>query len=85
MDKTLRNTFVGIVATIAIAVVSAWVQLNTRISVLEVQVDNDHAMFIKSEKRMEELLDKVDIIKDEVTKLSTKIEENERSNKNDNR
>ena len=41
MDKGIRNTLLGVLGTVIIAFVGAWVQLNSRISILEVQVNND--------------------------------------------
>lgn len=49
MDKTLRNTFIGILATIVITFLGAWIQLNSRIAVLEVQVQNDREILQHSQ------------------------------------
>lgn len=49
MDKTLRNTLIGMTGSAFIAIAGAWVQLNSRISILEVQVNNDHQLFIDSQ------------------------------------
>ena len=74
-DNTLRNTLIGIIATTVIAFFAAWVQLNSRISVLEVQVKDDHALFTSNQTEMNELMDKVNDIQNKVTKLSyTKVD-----------
>ena len=74
-DNTLRNTLIGIIATTVIAFFAAWVQLNSRISVLEVQVKDDHALFTSNQTAMNELMDKVNDIQNKVTKLSyTKVD-----------
>ena len=74
-DNTLRNTLIGIIATTVIAFFAAWVQLNSRISVLEVQVKDDHALFTSNQAEMNELMDKVNDIQNKVTKLSyTKVD-----------
>lgn len=39
-NKGLRNTIVGSIITIMVAFVASWIQVNNRISILEVQVDN---------------------------------------------
>jgi uncharacterized membrane protein YqgA involved in biofilm formation len=74
MDKTLRNTLIMILATVIIAFIGAWIQINSRISILEVQVQNDHQAFsdqqTKSDKSMKELMDKVNDIQLKVTQLN---------------
>ena len=74
MDKTLRNTLIMILATVIIAFIGAWIQINSRISILEVQVQNDHQAFSdqqdKSDKAMQELMNKVNDIQIKVTQLS---------------
>ena len=55
-------------------IAGAWVQINSRISVLEVQVQNDHDLFVtnqqKAEKDMCLLIDKINDIQLKVTRLS---------------
>ena len=74
MDKGIRNTALTILATIIISFVGAWIQINSRISVLEVQVQNDHGMFIvnqeKASKDMQVLMNKINDIQIKVTQLS---------------
>ena len=74
MDRGIRNTILSILATALIVIAGAWVQINSRISVLEVQVQNDHDMFItnqqKAEKDMCLLIDKISDIQLKVTRLS---------------
>ena len=74
MDKGIRNTILSILATALIVIAGAWVQINSRISVLEVQVQNDHDMFIvnqeKASKDMQVLMNKINDIQIKVTQLS---------------
>ena len=74
MDRGIRNTILSILATALIVIAGAWVQINSRISVLEEQVQNDHDMFItnqqKAEKDMCLLIDKINDIQLKVTRLS---------------
>ena len=74
MDRGIRNTILSILATALIVIAGAWVQINSRISVLEVQVHNDHDMFLtnqqKAEKDMCLLIDKINDIQLKVTRLS---------------
>ena len=74
MDRGLRNTILSILATALIVIAGAWVQINSRISVLEVQVQNDHDMFIvnqeKASKDMQVLMNKINDIQIKVTQLS---------------
>ena len=73
MDKSLRNILITTLATVIIAFIGAWIQINSRISILEVQVNDDHSLFSanqdKSEKDMKELMDKVNDIQIKVTQL----------------
>jgi len=39
MEKGLRNTFIGIIATIIVTFFGAWVNINLRIVELETQAD----------------------------------------------
>lgn len=55
MDKGIRNAMIGVIGSIIIAVAGSWVQLNQRISILEVQVTNDHQLFIGSQEDMKEI------------------------------
>ena len=74
MDRGIRNTILSILATALIVIAGAWVQINSRISVLEVQVQNDHDLFVtnqqKAEKDMCLLIDKINDIRLKVTRLS---------------
>ena len=70
MDKTLRNTLIGMTGAAFIAIAGAWVQLNSRISILEVQVNNDHQLFIDSQDDMKEIKSKLDEINVKVTHLN---------------
>ena len=74
MDKSLRNILITILATVIIAFIGAWIQINSRISILEVQVQNDHQSFSdnqnKSDKTMKELMNKINDIQIKVTQLS---------------
>lgn len=59
MDKATRNTFLSICVTIILAVIAGWAQVNSRISVLEVQVQSDHELYQtnrdKADKDMEQV------------------------------
>ena len=74
MDKGIRNTLIGIIGSVVMVFVGAWVQLNARISVLEVQVNNDHQLFTNNTNRtqddMKEIKDKLEEINVKVTHLN---------------
>ena len=55
MDKGIRNAIIGVIGSIIVAVAGSWVQLNQRISILEVQVMNDHQLFVGSQEDMKEI------------------------------
>lgn len=73
MDKGLRNTLISILGVVLVGFVGAWIQINSRISVVEIQVQNDHDMFIvnqdKASKDMAVLMQKIDDIQIKVTQL----------------
>lgn len=73
MDKGLRNTLISILGVVLIGFVGAWIQINSRISVVEIQVQNDHDMFIvnqdKASKDMAVLMQKINDIQIKVTQL----------------
>ena len=81
MDKTLRNTFIGALFTVAITFLGAWIQINNRIAVLEVQVDNYVKAQTKSDADMEKMMDKITDIQNKVTKLDAQFEIEHNTNK----
>lgn len=74
MDKTLRNTFIGALFTVAIAFLGAWIQINNRIAVLEVQVDNYVKAQTKNDADMEKMMEKIIDIQNKVTKLDAQFQ-----------
>lgn len=78
MSNSIKNTLIGVFLTVAVAFFGAWVQINSRISMLEVQVNDDHVMFQrqtdKYETNMKELMNKVNDIQNKVTELGAKQE-----------
>lgn len=74
MEKGLRNTFIGIIATIIVTFSGAWVNINSRIVALETQADNDHQLFMdnnsKAQSDMKLINDKLDEINIKVTHLN---------------
>lgn len=74
MDKGIRNTLLGVLGTVIIAFVGAWVQLNSRISILEVQVNNDHLLYNENNRKgqedLKEIKAKLDEINVKVTHLN---------------
>lgn len=84
MDKFLNfsKVMASVVSAILIAAVMGWIQLNARISVLEVQVQNDKELYQrnseKADKQMNELMNKVNDIQVKVTELSVKVQEDKR-------
>lgn len=70
MDKGTRNAMIGVIGSIIIAVAGSWVQLNQRISILEVQVTNDHQLFLDSQGDMKEIKDMLGEINVKVSHLN---------------
>ena len=74
MYNGLRNTIVGALITIVVTFVGAWIQVNNRIAVLEVQMDTYVKTQQKNEADMDKMLDKLNDIQSKVTKLNTEFE-----------
>ena len=74
MNSELRNTIVGALITIVITFVGAWIQVNNRIAVLEVQMDTYVKAQQKNDADMDKMLDKLSDIQSKVTKLNTEFE-----------
>lgn len=74
MNSGLRNTIVGALITIVITFVGAWIQVNNRIAVLEVQMDTYVKAQQKNDADMDKMLDKLSDIQSKVTKLNTEFE-----------
>lgn len=89
MEKWYDKVIVSAVSTLAAGTLMGLVQANARISVLEVQVSNVGDLYRrnadKTEKQMNELIHKVDVIKDKVTELNTRIniQNNDKEGNND--
>ena len=69
----------SIVVAVAVGAFSGWVQVNSRISVLEVQVQNNKELYQKNsekaDRQMQELMNKVSDIQVKVTELAVKVQE----------
>ncbi len=65
----MKATLVGIICTIVLAFAGAWVQINNRISVLEVQVQNDRAVFNQNSQKMDEIMNSVNEIKENIVEM----------------
>ena len=74
MNNGLRNTLIGAIVTIVISFLGAWIQVNNRISVLEVQMDNFMHVQQQNDADMMKLLDKVNDVQTKVTKLNVEFE-----------
>ena len=82
MEKWFGKVAMSIVIAIAIGAFSGWVQVNSRISVLEVQVQNDKELYQKNsekaDRQMNELMNKVNDIQVKVTELAIKVQEDKK-------
>ena len=74
MNNGLRNTLIGIIATIIITFIGGWIQVNNRISVLEVQMDNYMHIQQQNEANTIKMLEKINDIQMKVTKLNVEFE-----------
>jgi hypothetical protein len=69
METGLRNTLIGVIATIIIALGASWMSLNKRIDILEVQVQNDHDMLLQWNEDMKEVKRNVSDIRMRIIQL----------------
>lgn len=69
MTSSTRNTMVGIMATVIMALFAAWINLNKRIDVLEIQVQNDHQLLVQWNEDMEEMRSNVSDIRSRIIQL----------------
>ena len=65
----MKKEWVGVIATILIFIIGGWVQVNSRISMLEVQVKNDHEMFINQSKKLDDMGKNIEEIKNQVIEM----------------
>ena len=74
MNNGLRNTLIGGLITVVLTFVGAWIQVNNRISVLEVQMDTNVKAQQKTDTDMDKMMDKLTDIQNKVTRLNTEFE-----------
>lgn len=82
MNNGLRNTLIGGLITVVLTFVGAWIQVNNRISVLEVQMDTYVKAQQKTDTDMDKMMDKLTDIQNKVTRLNTEFEIEHGNNNN---
>lgn len=68
-DDSMKNAFIGAIITVALAVGASWMNLNKRIDILEVQVQNDHDMLMRWNEDMKEVKTNVNDIRLRIIQL----------------
>ncbi len=68
-DDSMKNAFIGAIITVALAVGASWMNLNKRIDILEVQVQNDHDMLMRWNEDMKEVKTNVNEIRLRIIQL----------------
>lgn len=68
-DDSMKNAFIGAIVTVALAVGASWMNLNKRIDILEVQVQNDHGMLMRWNEDMKEVKTNVNDIRLRIIQL----------------
>ena len=68
-DDSMKNAFIGAIITVALAVGASWMNLNKRIDILEVQVQNDHDMLMRWNEDMKEVKTNVNDIRLRIIRL----------------
>lgn len=69
MTNSTRNTMVGVMVTVVMALFAAWINLNKRIDVLEIQVQNDHQLLVRWNEDMEEMGSNINDIRSRIIQL----------------
>lgn len=69
MTNSTRNTMLGVMVTIVMALFAAWINLNKRIDVLEIQVQNDHQLLVRWNEDMEEMGSNINDIRSRIIQL----------------
>ncbi len=69
-DKRLTYGFGGTIVTILIAFIASWISINSRISVLEVQVQDQQKQADNSNRNMEEIRSNIYEIKQGIQHLT---------------
>lgn len=69
MTNSTRNTMLGVMVTIVMALFAAWINLNKRIDVLEIQVQNDHQLLVRWNENMEEMGSNINDIRSRIIQL----------------
>lgn len=59
----------GTAVTIIVFLIGGWVQVNSRIAVLEVQVKSDHEMFMSQTKKLDDMSKNIEEIKNQVIEM----------------
>ena len=68
-DDSMKNAFIGAIITVALAVGASWMNLNKRIDILEVQVQNNHDMLMRWNEDMKEVKTNVNEIRLRIIQL----------------
>lgn len=69
MNKSQIWAASGVILTLIACIIGGWVQINSRIAVLEVQVQNDHEMFMSQSKKIDEINSKIDGIRNDLIEM----------------
>ena len=69
MNKDEMVKWSGVLIPIVLIIIGGWIQINSRISMLEVQVRNDHEMFLSQSKKVDEISENVNEIKNQLTEM----------------
>ncbi|PTL34589.1 hypothetical protein C7120_08800 [Prevotella sp. oral taxon 376] len=82
MEKWFNKVMVSFTSAVFLMALTGWIQVNSRIAVLEVQVQNDKDLYQrnseKADKQMNELMNKVNDIQVKVTELAVKVQEDKK-------
>ena len=63
MEKSARTIIVTVLSGLILGMGAGWIQINSRIAVLEVQVKSDHSTYIETSNKMDEMGSNINDIK----------------------
>lgn len=73
MNNLFDKIMAGVMSALIVGCFSGWVQINSRISMLEIQAQNDHINYDKQDRQMRELIEKVNDIQVKVSTLAVRM------------
>jgi len=69
MEKSARTIIITVLSGLILSMGAGWIQINSRIAVLEVQVKSDHATYVETSNKMDEMSSNINDIKETLVEM----------------